>query len=166
MLAILLPRGIRNNNPGNLRLSKTAWLGQKPAPACAKPGLRSGEGRPQIDQDFIEFTTALYGLRALMKVLLTYYFKYNLDTAECIINRFAPPHENATDSYIHHVAKALGVRRAEKIDLASKPVLTALARAIVLHENGRPPKGWPSGWYASDLYDKAASLVLPPTTVN
>ena len=152
MLAILLPRGIRNNNPGNLRLSKTAWLGQKPA--------------PQIDQDFIEFTTALYGLRALMKVLLTYYFKYNLDTAECIINRFAPPHENATDSYIHHVAKALGVRRAEKIDLASKPVLTALARAIVLHENGRPPKGWPSGWYASDLYDKAASLVLPPTTVN
>jgi hypothetical protein len=148
MLSIFLPRGIRNNNPGNLRLSKTVWLGQR-------------SSLPAADRDFAEFSTALYGLRALMKNLLTYYLKHDLDTVECIINRFAPPHENDTDGYIRSVAKVLGVRRTEKTDLTLKPVLTALARAIVLHENGPPPKDRPSGWYASALYDQAADLVLP-----
>jgi hypothetical protein len=149
MPSIMLPRGIRNNNPGNLRLSKTVWRGQKSSLLAA-------------DRDFAEFTAALYGLRALMKNLLTYYLKYDLDTVECIINRFAPPHENDTDGYIRSVAKAGGFRRTEKINLTSKPVLVALARAIVLHENGLPPKGRPPGWYAPALYDQAASLVLPP----
>ena len=152
MLSIFLPRGIRNNNPGNLRLSKTVWQGQKPA--------------PQTDKDFVEFTTPLYGLRALMRTLLTYYLKYNLDTVECIINRFAPPHENATDSYIHHIAKSLKVRRTDRIDLTSRPLMTLLASGIVLHENGVPPSGRPSGWYEKELYDQAVSLVLPPRNLK
>ena len=149
MLAIFLPRGIRNNNPGNIRLSKTVWQGQKPP--------------PQADPDFVEFISALYGLRALMKVLLTYHLKYGLDTVECIINRFAPPHENATDGYIHSVAKAMNVRRTDKISLTSPPVLIALTRAIVLQENGRPPADMPPGWYDHAIYDQAAGLVLPLT---
>ncbi len=148
MLAILLPRGIRNNNPGNIRLSKTVWQGQRPA---------------SLDADFAEFTTALYGLRALMKTLLTYYLKYNLDTVGSIINRFAPPHENATDAYIYAVTQALKVKRTDKIDLTAKPLLTALTRAIVLRENGHPPAGRPPGWYAPELYEEAANLVLPLT---
>ncbi len=146
MLAIFLPRGIRNNNPGNLRLSKTVWQGQAPV---------------QSDKAFVEFVDALSGLRALMKTLVTYYLKYNLDTVECIINRFAPPHENATDSYIHQVARALNVKRTDKINLLSKAALTALASAIVLHENGTPPAGRPPGWYGKDLYDQAADMILP-----
>ena len=148
MLAILLPRGIRNNNPGNIRLSRTVWQGQRPE---------------QLDADFIEFTSALYGLRALMKTLLTYYLKYNLDTVECIINRYAPPHENATDAYIHSVTKVLKVKRTDKIKLTDKPVLNALAQAIVLRENGHPPTSRPSGWYVPELYDEAVNLVLPLT---
>jgi hypothetical protein len=147
MLSILLPRGIRNNNPGNIRLSRTVWQGQR--------------SPQQADRDFVEFTAPVYGLRALMKLLLTYCLKYNLDTAESIINRFAPPHENATDNYIRCVAKMMGVKRTEKINLASKPALIALARAIVLHENGRPPPDMPPGWYSPALYEQAASLLLP-----
>lgn len=145
MNTLFLPRGIRNNNPGNIRLSKTTWHGQKPV---------------QDDADFAEFTTALYGLRALMKTLLTYHLKYGLDTVESIINRYAPPHENATDRYIHQVARAVKAGRTETIDLTSPALLAALARAIVLHENGRPPPARPSGWYDEALYAEAARLAF------
>lgn len=149
MLSIFLPRGIRNNNPGNIRLSKTEWQGQKPA--------------PQSDPDFVEFTSAVYGLRALMKTLLTYYLKYDLDTVECIINRYAPPHENATDRYIHHAAKALKVKRTDKINLTLRVTLMALTQAIVIHENGLPPKDKAAGWYDASLYEQAADMALPLT---
>jgi hypothetical protein len=144
MLAILLPRGIRNNNPGNIRLSKTVWQGQKLVPE---------------DPDFVAFSTPLYGLRALMKTLLTYHFKYGLDTVESIINRYAPPHENATDAYIFSVSRALKVRRTDKINLTLKPTLIALAQAIVLRENGPPPPGYPPVWYAPEIYTEAADLI-------
>lgn len=146
---ILDPRGIRNNNPGNIRLSATLWQGQQ------QP--------PQQDLDFVEFTTPLYGLRALMKTLLTYYLKFNLDTVRSMINRYAPPHENATDAYIYDVARVLNVRRTDKIDVSSKQTLIALTQAIILHENGPPPAGRPSGWYDPALYDQAAALALPVT---
>ena len=149
MLNILDPRGIRNNNPGNIRLSKTVWQGQTTV--------------PQTDEDFVEFTMPLYGLRALMKTLLTYYLKYNLDTVQSLINRYAPPHENATDIYIYQVAKALNVKRTDKINVAAKPVLLALTQAIILHENGTPTAGRPSCWYDPSLYAQAAALVLPVT---
>ncbi len=150
MLDILEPRGIRNNNPGNIRSSKMPWQGQKPA-------------LEQSDPDFVEFTAPLYGLRALMKTLLTYYLKYNLDTVQSLINRYAPPHENATDSYIYEVAKALGVKRTDTIDVSSKQTLVTLAQAIILRENGPPSKGKPPGWYDPALYDQAAVLALPAT---
>jgi len=146
MQNILDPRGIRNNNPGNIRLSSALWQGQQLP--------------PQADPDFVEFTTPLYGVRALMKTLLTYYLKYNLDTVLSLINRYAPPHENATDAYIYDVATALNVRRTDKIDVSSKQTLMALTQAIILHENGLPPADRPSGWYDPALYDQAAALVL------
>ena len=147
MLNILDPRGIRNNNPGNIRLSEIVWQGQKSA--------------AQDDPAFVEFISPLYGLRALMKTLLTYHLKYNLNTVQSLINRYAPPYENDTGTYISDVAKTLNVKPTIKIDLTCKPVLMALAQAIIVHENGAPPADRPSGWYAPALYDQAASLVLP-----
>lgn len=140
------PRGIRNNNPGNIRLSKTQWQGQ---------------AAEQTDRDFITFTMPVYGLRALMKTLLTYHLKYGLDTVESIINRYAPPVENATDAYIYAVAKRMGVKRTGKIDLCAQNVLVALVQAIVLHENGKPPQGRLPNWYDASVYTQAAALVLP-----
>lgn len=137
------PRGIRNNNPGNIRLSATRWLGQQPA---------------QNDPDFVQFTTPLYGLRALMKTLLTYYGRYGLDTVESLINRYAPPYENATDHYTEKVAKALNVSRTDVINVNSQQTLIALAQAIVLYENGHPPDNRQQGWYLPSLYDQAAAL--------
>lgn len=129
-----LPRGIRNNNPGNIRLSPTRWKGQK---------LR------QIDTSFVEFDTPVAGIRALMRLLLTYHLRYGLESVESIINRYAPPEENATDHYIHSVCLDLGVKRREAIDLTDKKILTALCKAIIRHENGN------KDWYEQAIFDAA-----------
>ena len=142
-----LPRGIRNHNPGNIRLSDTRWQGQKSF---------------QIDPDFIEFESPVYGLRALMRLLLTYHVKYGLDTVESLINRYAPPVENATDAYIHQVCRALKVARRSVIDVTRSDVMQAVARAIVRHENGSPPAGYPANWYSPALYAQAVKMVLQP----
>jgi hypothetical protein len=93
-----------------------------------------------------------------MKTLLTYYRRYGLDTVQSLINRYAPPYENATDNYIHEVAKALDIERFGKIDPTVKSELVALARAIVIQENGKAPAGRPVAWYDQALYEQAAAL--------
>ena len=140
-----IPRGIRNNNPGNIRLSSAKWQGQK---------------KFQMDNAFVEFDDPVFGLRALMRLLLNYHQKYGLDTVESIINRYAPPFENATDGYIHHVCRILRVGRREKIAVAEKYILISLTRAICRHENGRPPKNTPKDWYHDAVFEHAAQLVL------
>lgn len=141
----ILPRGIRNNNPGNIRKGAVAWQGAAAA---------------QRDLEFVEFQHPLYGLRALMRVLLTYYSRHGLDTVQSVINRWAPPHENATDNYAHAVAKSLGVDRFSSLKLSDRRILIRLAQAITLYENGTPPNGL--GWYEESLYIKAADLALTP----
>lgn len=144
MNSVFLPRGIRNNNPGNIRLTQTRWQGQKDV---------------QGDTSFVEFTAPLWGLRALMRVLLTYYFRHGLDTVESIVNRWAPPHENATDHYVYSVARHLKKARRDRLDVADPAVLIALAEAITRHENGHPPAGQPRFWYAPALYAEAAAML-------
>ena len=140
-----IPRGIRNNNPGNLRLSKIRWQGQK---------------QNQFDPAFVEFETPVMGLRALMKTLLTYYRRYGLDTVQSIINRWAPPHENATDYYAGHVAHRLKVRRTDAINPAHPDTLIRLAKAITVHENGWADKTLPKCWFEDDLYKAACDMAL------
>ncbi len=139
------PRGIRNNNPGNIRLGKINWQGQRTA---------------QFDNAFVEFETPVMGLRALMKVLLTYYRRYQLDTVQSIINRWAPPHENATDHYAGHVAKRLQVKRTDRLNLECKDTVIKLAKAIVVHENGYPKKRAEYIWYTDDDYKTACDMAF------
>jgi len=142
---MILPRGIRNNNPGNIRRSAAVWQGQ----------LAAVE-----DPSFVQFSTPVFGLRALMRLLLNYHLKYGLDTIDSILNRFAPPHENATDRYAFHVSKMMKRGRSQVLDLTARPTLISFARAIVRHENGAPPEGYPPFWYAPASYADAAELAL------
>ena len=54
---MMAARGLRNNNPGNIRLSRTVW---------------QGEIRPSRDRSFCQFRTMAYGYRALIKLLQNY----------------------------------------------------------------------------------------------
>ena len=144
MHSFLLPRGIRNNNPGNIRLGASRWQGQK---------------HIQKDTEFVEFEKPEDGIRALMKLLQNYQRKYGLDTVESLINRYAPPHENATDHYIHHVCKKLKVRRRDVLSLENKALLCLLAKAIIHHENGAPPPSMPPDWFEPAVYAAAINAL-------
>lgn len=116
-------RGIRNNNPGNIRKGE-AWQG-----LAAK----------QTDEAFCVFRSAEYGIRALVKVLLTYEKKYGLNTVRKIISRYAPESENDTGAYVASVAGQLGVSADEVIELENRAVMLVLIKAIIRHENGEQP---------------------------
>lgn len=120
-----LPRGIRNNNPGNIRHGAN-WLGINP------------DGR-NIDSAFFVFTTPVYGIRALAKVLINYKKIHGLKTVRQIINRYAPPNENQTIAYIQSVAKQLGVYPDTVIDIEERGVLTVFIKAVIRMENGIQP---------------------------
>lgn len=113
------PRGIRNNNPGNIEAGRDSWL-----------GAVGDDGR------YLVFESPLYGLRAISRTLDTYRNKYAINTVAGIIDRWAPGFENNTAAYISHVAQRLGVGSNEQLQPVHRAPLIA---AIVLHENGQQP---------------------------
>lgn len=129
-------RGIRNNNPGNIRRTSDAWQGLRDV---------------QTDDAFFQFTTAEWGLRALMKLIRNYYVRYNLNTVREIISRWAPSSENNTAAYVDHVAARIGFGPDEYIP-AIDAVLIPIAKAITRHENGIDP-------YSHDTYETARGLI-------
>lgn len=128
-------RGLRNNNPGNIRHG-AKWTGLAPE---------------QPDPAFATFTDAVFGIRALNKILRTYTTKYGLTTVRGIVSRWAPPNENDTDSYVEHVARVVGVDPDAPINVQASAY--KLTRAIIKHENGLDPyddatilRGVQMGW--------------------
>lgn len=126
------PRGIRNNNPGNIRHGDS-WQGMKSV---------------QTDPDFVQFVAPEFGIRALAIVLKNYSAKHGINTVAGIIDRWAPPSENDTQSYINAVAEKLGVTPEQPINV--RMFLPQLAEAIIYHENGQQP-------YSSAVIDKGVS---------
>lgn len=118
------PRGIRNNNPGNLRRSGDPWQ-----------GLADRQG----DVEFFTFETAIYGIRALARTLISYQDKHGLRTIRQIISRWAPPNENNTNAYIRAVATEVGQDADQILDMHRFDHLLPLTKAIIRHENGQQP---------------------------
>ena len=120
---ITAPRGIRNNNPGNIERGPRKWQGEI-----------IGD-----DPRFATFETPEAGIRALAKNLLTYHEKHGLNTVDGIIGRWAPANENATAAYAAAVAKELGVGVGDQLDLRNPDTLSKLTTAIIRYENGQQP---------------------------
>lgn len=120
-----LSRGYRNNNPGNIRITrdskgnKTYWQGEV-------------DGN---DKDFKTFKTMVDGYRAMFVTLRSYLGK-DINTIEKIISRYAPATENATEAYIKAVAANTGIDKDDKISIAESDKLRKLVAAISYHENG------------------------------
>ncbi|HHS9759002.1 TPA: structural protein [Klebsiella pneumoniae] len=131
------PRGIRNNNPGNIRWGDD-WQ-----------GLVSESQR--TDKSFCQFKTPEYGIRAMIIILRNYQRKYGLSTVSGIIKRWAPPNENNTQAYINSVAKATGVSPDQRIDTKDSRFMMKLLQAIIQHENGQQPYGF-------DVFGRAVEL--------
>ena len=115
------PRGIRNCNPGNLRLSKDRWKGLRPV---------------QTDKEFFQFEEMKWGYRALMRTLQNYRRVHGCRTVADFIRRWAPDKENNTPAYIKSVCSRMGVSGAYVPDVENRATMCAFAAAISLHENG------------------------------
>ena len=131
MTTITTPRGVRNNNPGNIDYNpRNAWQGQL--------GLEVGVPSPR----FARFDTPENGIRALGKLLINYRGKDGMpgvggpgiDTVREAITRWAPGNENNTDAYIAAVARRLGVNANDVIDVRKPATLGVMVSSIIAHE--------------------------------
>ena len=139
-----LPRGVRNNNPGNIREAAgggTAWVGERTT---------------DDDPSFEEFETPTMGFRALARTLLTYRRRHGLRTIAGIVARWAPPNENDTPAYIAFVSRLMQAEPDLEIDVENRPTLIVLCSAIARKECGYRPGG--ADWFA--LEDIAAGVDL------
>ena len=130
------PRGVRNRNPGNIDYNpRNAWQGQL--------GLEEGVAKPR----FARFDHPENGIRALGKLLINYRGKdgmpgvggKGIDTVLETINRWAPSNENDTQAYTSAVAKRLGVKPTDPINIKDPATLRGMVLSIIIHENGGNP---------------------------
>ncbi|MDJ1494536.1 hypothetical protein QNI19_16445 [Cytophagaceae bacterium DM2B3-1] len=119
-----LPRGLRNNNPGNLKyVASNDWMGKVPL-------------AQNTDKTFEQFKEFRYGVAALLKLLRKYIQTGRATTIRGIITLYAPATENNTSTYIQTVAARLGTSPDSPLQ-ANETTLKALAKVIARVEVGR-----------------------------
>ncbi|MBH3360428.1 structural protein P5 [Pseudomonas guariconensis] len=143
-------RGVRNNNPGNIDFNpRNDWVGQL--------GLELVASKPR----FARFDSPENGIRALGKLLIAYRGKdgmpgvggKGIDTVLETINRWAPSNENDTKAYALAVAKRLGVRTTDPINIKDPSTLRVFVESIIIHENGGNP-------YKAEVIDEGVRRAL------
>lgn len=118
----MTPRGIRNNNPLNIRKGNN-W---------------QGERHPQTDKAFEEFVSIEMGLRAGFIIIRNYFKKRPaVNTITTIISRWAPPSENVTTAYVREVSRRSGIDPNEQLRFDEKNKLCRIVQAMCWVECGQ-----------------------------
>ena len=132
-----MTRGIRNNNPLNLRHSADQWQGAR---------------KEQTDKSFVQFESMAYGYRAAWKTLDSYWkhFKQLRQpfTVRAIISRWAPPSENDTDAYVSTVLRLTSLGGNERLP---RPLRSGTSRrrrrfSRGVFRRGSPPRTRALSW--------------------
>ena len=113
------PRGLRNNNPLNIRHNADVFQGEI-------------KGK---DKSFKTFSAIEYGYRAAF-VMLGTYLSRSQNTIEKIITKWAPPSENNTQAYVSAVVKYSGVARDKQLTAADGADYILIVAAMSFVENG------------------------------
>ena len=116
-----IPRGIRNNNPLNLRVGNN-WKGEVANPS---------------DHTFEQFTEMKWGVRAAFIVLRNYIVRHKCNTIRKIIARWAPANENNTLADIATVSQRANIQPDEPISFDNTCQMIALLLAMCFVENGQ-----------------------------
>lgn len=137
------PRGIRNRNPGNVKISTSAWTGKIPV-------------TQNTDGTFEQFTDPKYGIRVIAKLLLKYQRDKSKTTVRALIGEpggWAPTISDKNPStYATTVARELGISETAYVDLsAPNGLLERMVIAIIRFENGQMP-------YPSSLISQGVAL--------
>lgn len=115
------PRGIRNNNPGNLNYAKQSGAIKESGP----------NGR------FAVFNSMTEGVSALYKQIQLY-FQRGTDTISEIVNKYAPASDNNNVmAYINSLVKATGKGAHESLASSDMSTIFNLLKGIISHENGK-----------------------------
>jgi hypothetical protein len=143
-LGIQLPLNLRQNNPGNIE--------------ATVPGGNRWNGEEDSTNRYAMFSSAAYGVRAMMYLLRKVYFeRHGLTTVHDIIHRWAPLGDNSPESvqnYITSVSTDIGVQPSEQLRLTTDAnQLVAMMKAMAEFEGGRPLP------YAKSVYTKALELL-------
>lgn len=122
-----LPRGIRNNNPLNIRKGNN-W---------------QGEVSSSTDGEFEQFVSMQWGIRAGFKILKNYMTGYGgrvkaLTNVHDIIHRWAPPRENNCKAYIDSVCRFSGLHEYERLQFSDRNKMLALVDGMIRVECGQP----------------------------
>lgn len=122
----LLPRGYRNNNPVNIRISSNNW---------------NGKIAPNTDGEFEQFRDMVHGYRAALVLLRGKgYINGGNNTIRKIITKFAPSNENYTAGYISDVSRLTGIDPDKVLNRNDRDSLTRIVYAMSIVENGRKDK--------------------------
>lgn len=116
-----MSRGLRNNNPLNIRRNSTRW---------------KGLAKIQTDKSFFRFNAPEWGYRAAFITLRNYYKIHGLKTVCQWISRWAPHVENDTEAYISFVCCRCGLRADFEPDINDKKQMCAIVSAMSHMENG------------------------------
>lgn len=114
------PRGIRNNNPLNIRIGNT-WFGEVCNPT---------------DGTFEQFSEMRYGVRAAFILLYRYIHRYKLNNIAKICTRWAPKCENDTIKYIETVSKISGIDVTQRLKFTDRMDMLNLFKGMCTAENG------------------------------
>lgn len=120
------PRGIRNNNPLNIRKGAN-WKGLSPT---------------QSDKCFCQFESMEFGLRAAFRLLRNYITGFGgtrppRRNVHDIVSQWAPESENNTKAYIQTVCKHTGLDAFQTIDYNDRATMVKLVDAMARVECGR-----------------------------
>lgn len=118
---VVVPRGIRNCNPLNIRIGNT-WMGERPNPD---------------DTEFEQFVNMECGIRAGFLILRRYIKRYKLNTIRLIVSRWAPSNENATESYIQSVSTQMKLEADTEIKYEDSDTMCKLVSAMIKVECGQ-----------------------------
>jgi hypothetical protein len=116
----MIPRGLRNNNPLNIRHNADVFQGE----------IKGN------DKSFKTFSSMPYGYRAAFVTLATYLSR-GWNTIEKIIAKWAPPIENNTEGYIAKVEKWSGIPRNKELTAADGTDYIMIVAAMSFVENGK-----------------------------
>lgn len=134
------PRGIRNNNPLNVRKG-SSWRGER---------------QIQSDPQFEEFISMEWGIRAAFKLMRNHITGFKgsrpkMNTLRKLIAVWAPPTENATERYVDFVSAHVGLLPSEIVDPDNRELMCKIARTMAFVECGE--------WLDEKLFGSAWDLL-------
>ena len=130
-VSFMKSRGIRNNNPGNIRLTRIDWDGKVP-------------NNDNTDGEFEQFESPFFGIRAMARNLKSYRER-GIDSIGQIVTTWAPAngidnagnkYQNDTEAYVNTIVSATGINPDRQLKESEMP---AVIGAMIKHENGGQP---------------------------